>query len=302
MSKRVTPGTPNGKTGAVVHSGTLTMPPDLLHRAFRAQTSAELAASATHREWAIEDVLATGQAAVLLGEQNSLKTSFAVDMAVSLGSGTRFLRQFEVSRRRRVAFFDGASTSHDLCEVAERVCKDRALSLGDCHIVWVPQMPDLADDAGRNEFLLFLQWNGIEVAIFDTLEQAPFDGIIQEGTGDLLRAAAEVCAAASTTPVFVQHVVATKVRSEDRWESVARPNAGNYPFVRQWLVISQDHVRNRDPRYQLTVLFHVHDRSGREFRHRVTVTEEAGEGQVWRRRTAPLRATPVPFTGLVHRP
>jgi RecA-family ATPase len=71
--------------------------------------SAEFAAKKHPRAWLVEDVLVPGQPCVIGGPPKSLKTTLAIDLAVGLGTGTNFLRQFDVPKRRNVALFSGES-------------------------------------------------------------------------------------------------------------------------------------------------------------------------------------------------
>src|SRR5262245_6344007 len=78
-------------------------------------------------DWLAEGVLAAGQPAVIGGPAKSLKTSLAVDLAVSLGTGTPFLGRFKVPRRRRVAVMAGESGRAGLQALAQRVAKAKGV-------------------------------------------------------------------------------------------------------------------------------------------------------------------------------
>ena len=74
---------------------------------FGAMSSADLEAKNWSMNWLVRDILVDKQPGVIGGPLKSLKTSLAVDLAISLGSQRPFLGQFDVPRKRRVAMFSG---------------------------------------------------------------------------------------------------------------------------------------------------------------------------------------------------
>ena len=76
-----------------------------------------------------------------------MKTSVAVDLAVSLASRTPFLKlPSPVPSKIRVAVLSGESGAAALQNVARRVCHSRGVKLEDCDILWEPRaLPCLRD-------------------------------------------------------------------------------------------------------------------------------------------------------------
>ena len=74
---------------------------------FGAMSSADLEAKKWPLTWLVRDVFVSKQPGVIGGPLKALKTSLAVDLAISLGSKRPFLEQFDVPRKRRVAMFSG---------------------------------------------------------------------------------------------------------------------------------------------------------------------------------------------------
>src|SRR5690348_15649906 len=96
--------------------------------------SKTLASSAYAHEWLIRDVLVSRQPAVIGGPLKCLKTSLAVDMAVSLASGSPFLGKFKVDKALAVAFISGESGKATIKDTASCVCRARRLTLADLPI------------------------------------------------------------------------------------------------------------------------------------------------------------------------
>src|SRR4051794_20840473 len=81
-------------------------------------TSADFAEADYSHKWLVRQVLVGGQPGVIGGPKKSLKTSIAVDAAVSVGTGTPFLGRFPVPRKQRVAFLSGESGPATLKDIA----------------------------------------------------------------------------------------------------------------------------------------------------------------------------------------
>jgi hypothetical protein len=77
------------------------------------------------RDWLVRGILMSGQPGVLGEPRKTLKTSLAVDMAISLGTGKPFLGHFPVPKARRVAVISGESGEAALQDLALRVAKAR---------------------------------------------------------------------------------------------------------------------------------------------------------------------------------
>ena len=133
-------------------------PEDILdgheHRiTFPAIASADLDKTDYSVEYLIDNVLVAGQPCVLAGPQKVMKTSAAIDMAVSLSVGGHFLGYFKVEQARRVAVMSGESGMATLQETARRIAKAARHDLGDLtNLVWCEQLPQFGNVAHQVAF------------------------------------------------------------------------------------------------------------------------------------------------------
>jgi replicative DNA helicase len=201
-------------------------------------------------QWLVEEIFVCGQPGVLGGPQKTLKTSLAVDMAISLGTGRPFLGHFPVPQARRVALISGESGEAALQDLATRVAKARKVSLEeDCEVLWSSRLPRLGSVQDRRALRRSLRAEKVEVVFLDPLYLCLLDGAkglsatnLYE-VGPLLRGAGEACLAAGATPIFLHH--ATKTAAKQGLKSGATPTLDDLAFVgvgeyvRQWILLAR---------------------------------------------------------------
>src|SRR5262249_4006653 len=114
-------------------------------------------------------VLVAGQPGVIGGPKKTLKTPFAVDLAISIGTGTRFLGRFPVPPKKRVAYLSGESGPATLQETAKRICKARKANLAKCDVLWSFDLPQLSSRAALGRLGAAIAENEVEVVFIDPL-------------------------------------------------------------------------------------------------------------------------------------
>jgi replicative DNA helicase len=202
------------------------------------------------RDWLIQGVLMSGQPGVLGGPPKTLKTSLAVDMAISLGTGTPFLGHFPVPAARRVAVISGESGEAALQNMARRVARARMVSLdSECDVLWSSRLPRLGSIRDRKALRKSLREEEVEVVFLDPLYLCLVDGARGLSAanlydvGPLLRRAGEACLAAGATPVFLHHCTMTAAKQNSKpgtaptLDGLAFVGVGEY--VRQWLLLAR---------------------------------------------------------------
>jgi hypothetical protein len=132
----------------------------------------ELAEADLRHDWLVENALVRSQLGVISGPPKTLKTNFAINLAVSIGSGTDFLGHFPVQEPRAVALFCGEIGAAAARGTALRVCRGRGGTLADCAVLWEFEVPRLDLKRVRARLGKDLVKFGIEVAIVDPLHAA----------------------------------------------------------------------------------------------------------------------------------
>lgn len=79
------------------------------------------------RDFLIEGALQEGIPTVVCGEKKCLKTSIAVDLALSLETGTPWLGQFPVRDRRQTLYFGAETDSYLFVDLSRRILAGRQL-------------------------------------------------------------------------------------------------------------------------------------------------------------------------------
>ena len=211
--------------------------------------SADFARTTIQHTWLIDRILVKGQPGVIGGPKKSLKTSIGIDMAISLGTGTPFLGEFEVPEKMRVGFLSGESGEATVRETAQRICKAKKVRLKTADVSWSFRLPCLSrklDLVGLKDELCEHQ---VKVVIIDPLYLCLLGGARNISAsnlyeiGPLLWRVGKACRAAGATPILIHH---TTKEAEKKSEQRAGPLnlddlafSGIGEFVRQWLLINR---------------------------------------------------------------
>jgi hypothetical protein len=209
------------------------------------------------RQWLVEGVLVRGEVALIGGPRKNLKTSIALDLALSLATGRPFLGRYPVPEPRRVLFMSGESGRPTLIETAKRIAASKGIDdVAALNILWSDKLPDVQ----LCEFVEFpdrpycpktREWrvsmasefprHKLDVIILDPLyvmlaakQRLNASSIFD--VGPVLSALTEACRPA--TPILVHH--STKSLAPGavmQLEDLAF--AGSQEFARQWLLINR---------------------------------------------------------------
>lgn len=219
---------------------------------FNPITSAQLATGDFRLNWLIDYTLAAEQAGVIGAFAKSMKTTIAIDLALSLGTATPFLGKFNVRNKVRVAMLSGESGKWVIQETARRIAKSKGVNLADAEVLWGFELPQLSDLMDLSELADGLKAAGVQVVIIDPLYLCLLTG---STSGDMsknvyemgphLLAIARRCLEIGVTPLFIHHSNRT-IKVGEPMELQHLSGAGVAEFVRQWVLLNRESAYEGD--------------------------------------------------------
>jgi len=200
-------------------------------------------------DWLVKNVLVADQPCIAGGPKKSLKTSMLIDLAVSIGTGGKFLGTFDVPNVRRVGVISGESGEATIQETYRRIRRAKLdIIPGEMPTVdvrWAFRLPMLGTAGGLADLEHAVLDQELDVVILDPIYLALLAGTkeVQASNlfhmGPLLSDVAGTCIDAGATPILVHHN--TKANN-----FCAKPPAledlafaGVQEFARQWLLLGR---------------------------------------------------------------
>ncbi|MBL8798210.1 MAG: AAA family ATPase [Planctomycetia bacterium] len=210
------------------------------------------------QDYLVEDVLAAKQMAVIGGPEKGQKSNIAIDLAISLATGTDFLCHFKVPRPVRTLVITGETCETPLEYLARRILKARMLEEVGENLLIKQELPSLANSADLEIIVQLIRKYEIEVVIFDPVylmladtgaKGKPLDTNHLPTVGRLVATAGKKCIDAGATPIFCHHMSKTSqlLRAQERepMQLSDLTGAGFGPVCRQWLLVN--YLRPYDP-------------------------------------------------------
>lgn len=207
------------------------------------------------REYIVEDFLVRNEPMVIGGASKSLKTTVALELAVSIATGTKFLGHFDVKAPRRVLMISGESGESTIQD-SLRLIADRKVipwdSLKDLEVS--THLPKLDDSLEVKDLIQDLKERQIEVVFIDPLYRSLRVGDSASNVyamGERLEQIAEQIHRSGITTILLHHF-----RKQGRTHSEA-PNledlsqSGVAEFARQFLLLKRREVYSRDGNHLL---------------------------------------------------
>ena len=206
-------------------------------------------------KYIVEDVLVDGQNCIIGGPQKTLKTTIAMDLALSITTGKPFLGRFPVLEQKRVALFSGESGNATLNKTGRLIANARSIYTWPDGLFIGDKLPKLGSRDGLAQLAKTIELHGLQVVIIDPLylslmceETAHVNPANLFGMGPLYNRISDACRSRGATPILCHH---TSKGSQNRQERFAPPElsdlamAGISEWMRQWIGASGEVSRRR---------------------------------------------------------
>jgi len=230
-------------------------------------------------EYLIEGVLVAGQPAIIAGAKHTLKTSVALDLCVSLATGTPFLGRFAVPRKVRCGIMSGESGEATLQETLRRICQSKfpesTEEMTDCPIISV-QIPELTDAGSLDMLRRFILKNQLEVLVIDPVYLA-FN--IGESAGNHfvvgphLRNLSAICRECGCLLILVHHTTKASARTFEAPELQDISWSGFSEWMRQYILLGHREKFDQESPGEHRLWLKVGGSAGHHGCHALNVTE-----------------------------
>jgi hypothetical protein len=221
----------------------------------RAITGDELLAKVIVRDYLIEDFMVRGEPMIIGGASKSLKTSVALEMALSIATGTKFLDEFEVKGRQSVMFVSGESGEGTLQDNLRMMAQAKGLDawdLRDLHIAF--KLPKLDDPNCVEDLVSEMREKAISIMFIDPLYRSLRVGDSASNVyamGAQLDLIAERIHAAGITVVLLHHFRKQGKNYSEQPELEDLSQSGVAEFGRQFLLLKRTAAYQWDGKHSL---------------------------------------------------
>lgn len=206
-------------------------------------TAAELAASSYDIEYLIPGVIVKGQPHAWGGPAKCLKTSTALDCAISLATGGHFLGYFPAKQVNQVVFLSGESGMATIKETAARICDAAGVRLEQLdRLTFCQELPQLHSDDDIRDLRRILERVGADVVFIDPL-YLMMAGVADKAgvmfaTGPLFRRLAKMAEQIGVTLVLLHHSNRQAGKEFEPLELHDLAWSGIVEFARAWVLVS----------------------------------------------------------------
>lgn len=219
-------------------------------------TSAEFDQAAYRQEFLIKDVLVDGQPCVIGGRSKVCKTGVAIDLVVSLGTGTPFLGHFP-TKLCRVAFWSGESGAATIQGKARRCAEARGVGLAECAVFWSFDLPKLGRVGHVDAMAEIIQRHALDVIVVDPLYLSLLDGSENGKPSDLffmgtkLLPLSELGQATGCTIVLLHHFRKSGNGDGEEVALEELSQSGVAEWARQWILLARRSAYEHDGHHNL---------------------------------------------------
>jgi len=209
--------------------------------------SREFAESDFRPRYLVKRILVAEEPAIIGGKYKTLKTSVALDLALSLGTGTPFLGHFEVPQPCNVLVQSGESGPATLQRLAYSIAAERGFTLADASVFWGWKLPQVAILSHQEALCDLIQKRNIDVVLVDPAYLCLLAGDVQGRSasnifdmGPLLLHLTEIGQLTGSTIILLHHCRKGGPLDTGRppeLEDLAM--SGFAEWARQWLLLGR---------------------------------------------------------------
>ena len=244
-------------------------------------TSAELLAMDMRPEFLVRGVLVKGAPCIIGGRSKAMKTSIAVDLALSLGSGKPFLGRYDVPKPVRVAFWTGESGAPTIRETALRIAKSKGIDLKDVSVSWSFDLPKLCRIDHLSALEQVIREQQLEVIVIDPLYLSLLSAETAGSAGNIfamgaaLEPLSRLAQATGCTIILLHHFRKSGIPDPENPAALEElSQSGAAEWARQWILLQRRTPYVSDGRHDLWL------RAGGSAGHSVLVAVTVVEGLI----------------------
>jgi AAA domain len=204
--------------------------------------ASELAEAKYDIKFLIDNVLVDNQPAVIGGPKKALKTTLALDLGISLATGTDFLGRFAVNQQKRVLVCSAESGLGTIQETVLRICKAKGVELASIDdLFFETRVPSIQSSDARVDFAHFLKDTEADIVICDAFYRM-HDGKDASNLfamGAPLAAFGDLCQSVGATPIVCHHSKTSRLNQYAPLDLDDLAFAGCAEYFRQWLLLSR---------------------------------------------------------------
>ncbi len=207
------------------------------------------------REFAVDNFMVMGEPMVIGGPSKALKTSIMLDLAVSISTGTNFLKDFKVPRQRPVMVISGESGEKTIQDSLRAIVEQRGLPaerLESLHVSY--RLPKLDKDTHVENLIGEMKSKGIDIVFIDPLYRSLRAGESAGNVfsmGEKLENIAERIHRAGITPVLAHHFRKQGKTHSESPDLEDLSQAGIAEFGRQFLLLKRRQIYRHDGNHVL---------------------------------------------------
>lgn len=249
-------------------------------------TAEDLLAQQITDEWLVRDILTPLDFCVIGGPMKSMKTAVAIDLAVSLATGAKFLGQYEVMEPRKVIIASGETSPKEMQVRISRVlrARDKETAALEGRLLWLPRTPKMNAKGHLALLRSFLQKHEPAVIIIDPLYVSMLSGDTSTQSGDIMRTGPildnlnQICKEQNVTAVVCHHF--NRKGADNGIPLLSElTQAGAAEYARQWLLLKRAQEYQHNGQHGLWMVAGGSD--GRSLVKRLNIDEGNKETPRW---------------------